>query len=66
MKELPYQLPNELAKDYEIVGDQVVAHFPGFGLIDLRKITAAQAEDLIANGFPALKLKTKSKPKDKE
>jgi hypothetical protein len=66
MKELPYQLPAELAKDYEIVGDQVVAHFPGFGLIDLRTINAAQAEDLIAKGFEALKRKTKSKPKDKE
>lgn len=61
MKELPYKLPTEVAKDYEIVGDLVHAHFPGFGLIDLRVITAAQAEDLIANGFPALKRKTKSK-----
>ena len=64
MKEKPYKLPADLEKEYEIVGNQVVAHFPDFGLIDMRELTKSQAEDLITREFPYLKRKTTKKTKE--
>lgn len=57
--EKPYELPAQVAKQYEIVGDQVTADFPGWGLIDMRELTIEGAKDLLDKGFPFLKKKGK-------
>lgn len=60
MEEPKYELKPEVAKQYEIVGDQVKADFPGWGLIDLREMTLDGAKDLVERGFPYLKKKAKA------
>jgi hypothetical protein len=62
-KEKPYKLSKDVAEQYEIVGDQVKADFPGFGLIDMRELTIDAAKDLVSKGFPYLKEKAKSAKK---
>jgi hypothetical protein len=52
-----YALPEAVAEKFEVVGTQVHGYFPGFGEVDMRKLTVAAANSLIENGFPYLKAK---------
>ena len=54
------KLQDEVAAKYRMISLRPGKYnFPGFGTIDLREINLKKADELVANGFPFLKLREK-------